>query len=95
MSHFRVNINLKGDEIIRIKIIGSNSSNGIKLKKMVKKAIKNSEINIDLYELNDNYKSRYNIKNTPALIINDEIVSTGKILSDREIKKLITLKAYN
>ena len=85
---------MKGDDVIRIKIIGSNSSNGIKLKKMVKKAIKNSEINIDLYELNDS-KSRYNIKNTPALIINDEIVSTGKILSDREIKKLITLKAYN
>ncbi len=61
---------------------------------MVQKAIKNSEINIDFKELNDsNIKAKYNIKNTPALIIDETVYSQGKVLSEREIKKLITLKA--
>ena len=44
----------------------------MKLKKMVKRAIDSSEIHIDFEELNsENAKNTYNIKNTPALIIDD------------------------
>ena len=37
------------------------------------------------------YKDRlkYNINMVPALIINDKIISQGKVLSDKEMKKLI------
>ena len=35
------------------------------------------------------YTKKYGIKDFPALIINDEIVSEGRVLSSREIKKIL------
>ena len=32
----------------------------------------------------------YNILSTPALVINDKVVSAGKVLSSAEIVKMIT-----
>ena len=71
-----------------IKVIGTNSSNRIKLIKNIKKATDNN-IDIKLVE-KDN---RYNITNTPALVINDKIISQGKVLNEREIKKFIEVLA--
>ena len=73
---------------MEIKVIGTNSSNRIKLIKNIKKATDNN-IDIKLVE-KDN---RYNITNTPALVINDKIISQGKVLSEREIKKFIEVLA--
>lgn len=73
---------------MEIKVIGTNSSNRIKLIKNIKKAADNN-IDIKLVE-KDN---RYNITNTPALVINDKIISQGKVLNEREIKKFIEVLA--
>ncbi|MDY3802106.1 MAG: thioredoxin family protein [Bacilli bacterium] len=73
---------------MEIKIIGTNSSNRLKLIKNIKKATDN-KINIQLLE-KDN---KYNITNTPALIINDKLISQGKVLNEREIKKFIEVLA--
>lgn len=73
---------------MEIKVIGTNSSNRIKLIKNIKKATDNN-IDIKLAE-KDN---RYNITNTPALVINDKIISQGKVLNEREIKKFIEVLA--
>ena len=73
---------------MEIKVIGTNSSNRIKLVKNIKKATDNN-IDIKLVE-KDN---RYNITNTPALVINDKIISQGKVLNEREIKKFIEVLA--
>ena len=70
-----------------IKIIGYNCSNGIKLKKNISK-INEYKINLELLE-GDEYLNKYNIKNIPALIINEKKVSEGKVLNDREIFRLI------
>jgi protein-disulfide isomerase len=73
---------------MKIKVIGTNSSNRIKLIKNIKKATDNN-IDIELVE-KDN---KYNITNTPALVINDKIISQGKVLNEREIKKFIEVLA--
>ncbi|MDD6403745.1 MAG: thioredoxin family protein [Mollicutes bacterium] len=73
---------------MEIKVIGTNSSNRLKLIKNIKKATDN-KINIQLLE-KDN---KYNITNTPALIINDKLISQGKVLNEREIKKFIEVLA--
>ena len=73
---------------MEIKVIGTNSSNRIKLIKNIKKATDNN-IDIKLVE-KDN---RYNITNTPAFVINDKIISQGKVLNEREIKKFIEVLA--
>ncbi|MCI8446041.1 MAG: thioredoxin family protein [Bacilli bacterium] len=85
-------IKKKGGNIIEIKIIGSNCSNGIKLKKELKRAIEKSDSNVDILELNeDQFKKRYHIRNIPALLIDNQIVSEGKILNERELTKMIAL----
>ena len=54
------------------------------------KEVTDSEINIDFIELNDDkYKLKYHIKNTPALVIDEKVFSEGKVLTEREIKKLL------
>ena len=73
---------------MEIKVIGTNSSNRLKLIKNIKKATDN-KINIQLL-VKDN---KYNITNTPALIINDKLISQGKVLNEREIKKFIEVLA--
>ena len=72
-----------------IKIIGYNCSNGIKLKKNISK-INEYKINLELLE-GDEYLNKYDIKNIPALIINEKKVCEGKVLNDREIIRMINV----
>ncbi len=75
---------------INIKIIGSNCSNGIKLTKMLKRAIDETDTKYDVEELNDtSSKQKYGIKNVPGLVINGEVISQGKVLTVREIYKIL------
>ena len=81
---------MEGGISIEIKVVGSKTHNGIKLIKNIRKI--NSDINIDVEEINDvNYLKKYNIKNTPTLIINENKVSEGKVLTTREISKILSM----
>jgi len=72
---------------MNVKIVGYNCSNGIKLKKNISKI---NECNIDLELLEGaEYLNKYGIKNVPGLIINEKLVSEGKVLNDREILRMI------
>ena len=75
---------------MEIKIIGKNSSNRMKLLKNVEKALETKEniCNIQILE-NDKYKQIYHVVNTPALLIDGKVISQGKILTEREIKRFI------
>ena len=44
---------------------------------------------------NKSKQKKYNISMIPALVIDDKIISQGKILGDREIKKLIVTVVAN
>ena len=60
------------------------------------KAINNYDEAVEI-ELKDDQESmkKYNIKNIPALIINNQICVEGKVQSDREILKFIKSYATN
>ena len=77
---------------MEIKIIGKNSSNRIKMMKNLEKSMKGIEekINIEICE-DDKEIQKFNISNIPALMINGKVVSQGKILTDKEIKKYVKL----
>lgn len=75
---------------MNIKIIGSNCKNGMQLYKMTSRAIEEVDSTIELQKFDDkNAINKYNVKNIPGLVINDELVSQGKVLTQREICKLI------
>lgn len=77
---------------MEIKIIGKNSSNRMKLMKNIERASSNIEEKIDITLLEDEESlNKYNITNSPALVIADKIVSQGKVLNEKEIKNYIKL----
>ena len=81
---------MKGGNNIEIKIIGINCSNGIKLSKMVNRAIEEVNIeNINVEEVNSSNQKKYGVSNVPGLVINGKKICEGKVPSVREIKKLL------
>ena len=79
---------------MNIKVIGTSSSNRMKLVKNIIKTLKELNLNIIPEIIDDNNSLiKYKNKNTPILIINETIVSNGNILSEREIKNYLKLLA--
>ncbi|MFR2535021.1 MAG: thioredoxin family protein [Clostridia bacterium] len=75
---------------MNVKIIGSNCKNGMQLYKMTTRAIESVGGDIKIEKLDDHHAiERYNVKNIPGLVINDKLVSQGKVLSEREISKIL------
>lgn len=77
---------------MKLKIVGQNSSNRLKLLKNINKAIEElpEDLEMELIEEQEKF-SKYQVSNTPALIINDKIISQGKVLNEKEIKNYIRL----
>ena len=75
---------------MEIKILGKNSSNRTKLLKNIGKATQDEKGGIKIEIIEDQeIINKYEVSNTPCLVINDKVVSQGKILTDREIKNYI------
>ena len=77
---------------MKIKIVGQKSSNRLKLLKNINKVAEDlsDDLEIELIEEKEQFP-KYQVFNTPALIINDKIISQGKVLNEKEIKNYIRL----
>ena len=78
-----------GDYIVNIKVIGANCSNGMKILKNLSKLERELDMEFNIEKIDSTYKKKYNINVIPALMIEDKVVSTGNVLTDREIKNYI------
>jgi hypothetical protein len=66
----------------------------MKLLKNLNKVTKNEDINVEINVIDDKETlSKYKDKNKPILMINEKIISNGKILTDREIRNYIKIFA--
>ncbi len=73
-----------------IKVLGPGCSNCKKLHESAKEAINELNSNIDLEYITDIEKMiAYGIMSSPALVINEKVVSQGRVLSKEDIIKLI------
>lgn len=80
----------KGENVLNIKIIGSNCKNGMQLYKIITRAVEEQDNVIKVERLDDdNSMNKYGVKNIPGLVINNNLISEGKVLSQREISKII------
>ena len=85
-------ISRKGEDNMKLKIVGQNSSNRLKLLKNINKAVEELPEDLEIELIEDQEKfSKYQVFNTPALIINDKIISQGKVLNEKEIRNYIRL----
>lgn len=75
---------------MEVKVIGTNCKNGMQLFKMASRAIEDNREDIKL-EKSDDIKDikKYGVNNIPGLVINDKLVSQGKVLTQKEISKLL------
>lgn len=78
-----------GDYIVNIKVIGANCSNGMKILKNLSKVERELDMEFNIEKIDSTYKKKYNINVIPALMIEDKVVSTGNVLTDREIKNYV------
>ncbi len=72
-----------------IKILGTGCKKCDTLEKNVKNIVKENE-EIKVEKVSDlSQILHYNVMQTPALVINDKVVSVGKVLKENEINELI------
>lgn len=73
-----------------IKILGSGCAKCKKLELNTKKAVDSLGIEATIEKVEDiETIMAYGVMNTPALVIDEEVKSTGHLLSPKEIKKFL------
>jgi small redox-active disulfide protein 2 len=73
-----------------IKILGSGCKNCVTLKENTEKALKEAGVEAEVVKVTD-FKDimTYGVMATPALVIDEKVVSFGKVLKSKEIVKIL------
>ena len=61
----------------------------MKILKNLSKVERELDMEFNIEKIDSTYKKKYNINVIPALMIEDKVVSTGNVLTDRKIKNYI------
>ena len=77
---------------MQIKIIGFDTKNGLRLLKNLEKVEKELKCKFNISKIASKNRDKYGIRVTPTLIIEDDIVASGNVLTDREIKNIVKAK---
>lgn len=74
-----------------IKILGPGCKNCVALTENTQAAIKELGIEAEITKVTD-FKDimNYGVMSTPALVIDEKVVSSGKVLKTKDIKDIIT-----
>lgn len=73
---------------MNLKLIGSDCSNGIKILKNIKKVERELNCSLKINEVSSkNNKNKHLM--VPTLMLNNEIISQGRVITLRELKNLI------
>jgi len=86
----RANSVLKRRQLMNIKILGPGCARCQQLEKTVKEVVKELGIDATVEEVKDIKKFiDYNVMMTPGLVINEQVVSSGKVPTKAEVTQLI------
>jgi small redox-active disulfide protein 2 len=76
---------------MEIKILGTGCSKCKTLEEITRKIVKDNGIDATITKVEDIVEiMKYNIMATPALVVNEKVVSKGRIPSVDEIKQYLT-----
>jgi small redox-active disulfide protein 2 len=77
--------------MLTIKILGSGCANCKRVEQIVRNAVTNMGIEAEIIKVTDyNDIAAYNILSTPGLVINEKVVSTGRIPTPAEVTTWLT-----
>ena len=75
---------------MNIKVLGSGCKNCEALLKATQKAVESNDIEADIEYITDLEKiMSYGVMSMPALVVNEKVVSAGKVLKAEEVKKYL------
>lgn len=75
---------------MNIKVLGGGCKNCERLLKATKEAVENIGVDAEIEYITDIEKiMSYGIMSTPALVIDEKVVATGRVLKTKDIEKLI------
>ncbi len=73
-----------------VKVLGSGCKNCHTLYENAKKAVAEAGLNVEVEYITEMEKiAEYGVMSMPALIVNDKVVSMGKVLKAEEVKKYL------
>ena len=77
--------------MLTVKILGSGCANCKKLEAVAREASALAQVEAEFVKVTDmNDILSFNVMSTPALVINDKVVSSGRIPSLADIQKWLT-----
>ena len=74
---------------MNFKLIGADTSNGMKIIKNIKKVEKILNLSLNVTEVLSEDKNKYNIKIIPTLLLNNEIIASGNVINEKDLYKII------
>jgi small redox-active disulfide protein 2 len=77
--------------MLTIKVLGSGCANCKRVEQIARKVVATLGIKAEIIKVTDyNDIASYNILSTPGLVINEKVVSSGRIPSEGEITTFVT-----
>jgi small redox-active disulfide protein 2 len=77
--------------MLTIKILGSGCPNCQKLAYLAERAVEHLSVEAKIEKVTDHARiMEYNVLSTPGLVVNDKLVSSGRIPSEAEITTYLT-----
>ena len=79
-----------GGSLRSIKVLGSGCKSCHELYENTKEAVKNAGLSVEVEYIKDLEKiMRYGVMSMPGLVVNEKVVSMGKVLKSADIEKLL------
>ncbi len=77
--------------MLTVKVLGPGCANCVNLASLAQKALNNLAIDAKIEKVTDHAEfAKYKLMMTPGLVINEKLVSAGRIPSDAEITTFLT-----
>lgn len=77
--------------MVTIKVLGSGCANCKRVEQIARKVVDELALEAEIIKVTDyNDISAYNILSTPGLVINEKVVSTGRIPTSAEVTTWVT-----
>ncbi len=77
--------------MLTIKVLGSGCANCKRVEQIARKVVTTLSLDAEIIKVTDyNDIAAYNILSTPGLVINEKVVSSGRIPSEAEITTFVT-----
>lgn len=78
---------------MHIKILGSGCANCVKLEEVTHQAVDDLGLNATFEKITDHADiASYQVMHTPALAIDDEVVSAGRVPSVAQVSKILSTR---